>query len=261
MYLRTMRAALASALLSTSLLLGCSPPARPVATPAGPDAEAPATTPESEDGIKPGPSQTVDLAPPEADPIPAACASSADGICVPDPGFVKRLCSASYPDVALVLMAKGTPFTRMFMRADVDGWNAEGGASARARLSFDEEVLVLKRRAAPTNGIVVGAGAGYLVMRWDGNCYTLDEGELTTKKPPAPKHGSIPWRFYSDKTKAALLDNGKIRAAFQRRGKECKGATSGEVTRSCEAADAALSAAVVTEIRGGTSIPTPDRRP
>lgn len=264
MYLRTMRAAL-SALLSTSLLLACSPPPRPAATPqgtpAGRKAQSHDGTPESDEGIKPGPSQTVDLAPPEADPIPTACASSADGICVPDPGFVKRLCSASYPDVALVLMAKGSPFTHMFMRAAVDGWNAEGGASARARLSFDEEVLVLKRRAAPTNGVVVGAGAGYLVMRWDGNCYTLEEGELTAKKPPAPKHSSIPWRFYSDKTKAALLENGKIRAAFQKRGKECKGATSGEVTRSCEAADAALSSAVVTEIRGGASIPNPDRRP
>lgn len=192
--------------------------------------------------------------------IPKTCASS-EGLCVPDAAFVKRMCNGSFPDVALVLFAKDAPFTRVYLRGDLDGWNAEGGASARARLVLDEEVLVLRRRAAPANGIVVGAGGGYLVMRWDGNCYTVDEGEVTAKKPPAPKHASIPWRFYGDKTKDALLQSPKVLAAYQRRGKECKGATSGEVSRACEQADAALSAAVVAEIRGGRSVPAPDKLP
>jgi hypothetical protein len=182
-------------------------------------------------------------------------------VCVPDPKFVKRMCDGSFPDVALALMAKDTPFTRMYMKANVDGWNADGGASARARLSFDEEVLVLKRRAAPTNGIVVGAGGGYLVMRWDGNCYTLDDNELTTHRPPAPKHAPVPWRFYTEPTKDALLKKPKVLAAYQRRGKECKGATSGDVTRACEQADNALSAAVVSEVRSGATIPPPTHLP
>jgi hypothetical protein len=69
------------------------------------------------------------------------------------------------------------------------------------------------------------------------------------------------WRAYSEKTKDALLKSAKVLAAFQRRGKECKGAASGEVSRACEQADTALAAAVVAEIRGGVAIPTPDRRP
>ena len=90
---------------------------------------------------------------------------------MPDGAFVKRLCNGSFPDVALVLMGKNTPFVRMYMKGDVEGWNADGGASARARLRFDEEMLVLRRRSPPANGMVVGSGgAGYLVMRWDGNC-------------------------------------------------------------------------------------------
>ena len=49
--------------------------------------------------------------------------------------------------------------------------------------------------------------------------------------------------------------------AYQRRGKECKGAISGEVSRACESSDAALSAAVVAEIRGGLAIPPPEHLP
>jgi hypothetical protein len=123
-------------------------------------------------------------------------------------------------------------------------------------------MLVLRRRTPPANGIVVGSGgAGYLVMRWDGNCYTLEDAELTAKKPPSPRHASIPWRLLSDRTKTSLLESPKILAAYQRRGKECKGAISGEVTKACEQADAALSAAVVNEIRGGLSVPPPEHLP
>jgi hypothetical protein len=194
--------------------------------------------------------------------VPSACASADSPVCVPDSAFVKRMCNGSFPDVALVLMAKDAPFTRMYMKGDVDGWNADGGASARARLRFDEEMLVLRRRSPPAGGIVVGSGgAGYLVMRWDGNCYTLEDGELTTKKPSAPKHAPIPWRLYSERTKTALLDKPKVLAAYQKRGKECKGALSGEVSKACEQADTALSAAVVAEIRGGATIPVPDHLP
>ena len=172
------------------------------------------------------------------------------------------MCGGSFPDVALVLLAKDTPFVRMFMKGDVDGWNADGGASARARLRFDEEVLVLRRRSPPANGIVVGSGgAGYLVMRWDGNCYTLEDAELTAKKPAMARYAPIPWRLFSDRTRSALLGSPKVLAAYQRRGKECKGAISGEVSRACESADAALSAAVVAEIRGGLAIPPPEHLP
>jgi hypothetical protein len=199
---------------------------------------------------------------PPATGVPSACASAESPVCVPDFAFVKRMCNGSFPDVALVLMAKDAPFTRMYMKGDVDGWNADGGASARARLRFDEEMLVLRRRSPPAGGIVVGSGgAGYLVMRWDGNCYTLEDGELTTKKPASPKHAPIPWRLYSEKTKASLLEKPKVLAAYQKRGKECKGAISGEVTRACEQADTALSMAIVAEIRGGLTLPTPEHLP
>lgn len=198
---------------------------------------------------------------PAAPSLPTACARPGEDPCVPEVAFVKRLCEGSFPDVALHLLGKETPFTRVWLRGDVDGWNADGGASARARLRLDEEVLVLRRRAAPTNGIVVGAGGGYLVARWDGTCYTLEDGELAAKRPRAPRAAPIPWRFLEAPTRDALLARPKVLAAFQRRGKECKGATSGEVSRACEQADAALSEAVVAEVRAGITLPVPSRLP
>lgn len=182
---------------------------------------------------------------------------------MPDAAFVKRLCNGSFPDVALLLMGKTSPsYTRMYMKGDVDGWNADGGGSARARLRFEEEMLVLKRRNPPTNGIVMGSGGpGYLLLRWDGNCYTLEDGEITTKRPSSPKTPPIPWRLFAESTKNALLKSPKVLAAYQRRGKECKGAISGQVTLACEKADTALSDAIVAEVRGGITIPSPERLP
>ncbi len=107
----------------------------------------------------------------------------------------------------------------------------------------------------------VGSGGGYLVMRWDGNCYTLEDGEVTTKRPPSPKHAPLAFHLYDEATKNALLKSPKVLAAYQKRGKECKGAMSGDVTKTCEQADAALADAVVDEIRKGASIPTPAKLP
>lgn len=244
---------------SLLLLVSCGSPTKPA-----PNAATNANAESSRSPSAEDPDAGTGSSPAEAKSpggVPLSCASQDGNVCLPDAGFVKRVCNGSYPDVALLLFSKDAPFTRVYLRSDIDGWNAEGGASARARLYFDEEVLALRRREAPKNGIVVGAGGGWLVMRWDGNCYTVEDNEVATKKPPAPKHAPMPFRFYGDRTKNALLESEKVLAAYKRRGKECKGATSGEVTKGCEAADAALSAAIVGEIRGGKTIPLPEKLP
>jgi hypothetical protein len=241
---------------SLAIVLACSACEPP--PPHAPAASAEPTEPVQ--AAEPQKAET-EAAPPQPEPIPTACATQ-EAPCVPEASYVKRLCGGSFPELPLVLMSKDAPFTRMYLAREVDGWNAEGGASPRVRLSFDEEVLVLKRRAAPANGIVVGAGGGYLVMRWDGNCYTLDEGEVSAKKPPAPKHAAIPWRFYSATMREALSKGARVQSALQRRAKECKDAPSrGDVGRACAEAEAALGDAVVAEVKGGIVVPVPEWRP
>jgi hypothetical protein len=196
--------------------------------------------------------------PPPPLAMPTACAPGDADTCMLGVVFADRICSASHADVALALFAKGSPWTRIYLRGDVDGWNAEGGASTRAKLLFDEEVLVLKRRA-PAGGaaIVVGAAGGYQVMRWDGNCYSLDEGEVTRRRPPRAKHPGIPWKLLDEKTQSALLGDASVKAAYDKRRKECKGVTVGEVSLGCEQADTAFSDGIVAAVKSGIVLPTP----
>lgn len=236
------------------LLLGCGgsvPPPGPPAPTAGP-AEASSAAPVS------AASASAARAAPSV--LPTTCAPGGGDVCVPDRAFVERLCNGAFPDTALALFARGQPFTRGYLRGSVDGWNADG-ASARAKLLFDEEVLVLRKREAATGGMQVSGSGGYQVMRWDGNCYTLSDDELTLHKPPAPRSSAIAWRYLSDATQNALLDDAGVKKAHDRRNHECHGAITGDVTLSCQRADEALSAAIAQAVRAGTPIPAPAKLP
>jgi hypothetical protein len=195
--------------------------------------------------------------------MPTACAGEASASpCTPPPAFVDALCAGGYLEASLSMFAKGTPWTRAYLRGDVDGWYASGSGSPRTKLVFDEETLVLRVRNQPTTGVVVsGGGASYDVLRWDGYCYTLDEGEVTLKAPPKAKHPSLPFHHLSEATQATLLRDEKVRAARTRRGKECKGAMMGDVTLACEQADRALGDAIVQYLVSGGTLPAPARIP
>jgi hypothetical protein len=194
--------------------------------------------------------------------MPTACAPSrGNDLCTPPVDFVERLCDRNFADATLALFAKDAPWTRAYLRGKVEAWNASGGASTRAVLAFDEEVIVLRFRAPGKGGIVVsGAGGSYDVLRLDGNCFTLDPENVTTKRPPKAKHGPILFHRFAERTKDALLANDAVRAAYIKRMKECRGATSGEVSIACVHADEGLSAAVATFVVAG-SVPTPERIP
>jgi hypothetical protein len=235
-----------------ALLAACAGSA-PLPAQEAPSTPAPSTAPDG---------SASPSAPPTAPPlaIPDSCAPGESDACLPGAHFADRTCATSHPEVALALFAKGSPWTRLYLRGDVDGWNAEGGGSARANLLFDEEVIALKRRAPPKGAaaISVGGSDGYEVMRWDGNCYTLDSGEVVRRSPPHPKHSGIPWKLLQEKTKTVLLDNASVKAAYDRRRKECKGVTVGDVSLACEQADTALSDGIVAAVKSGLSLPAPE---
>jgi hypothetical protein len=194
--------------------------------------------------------------------------SKATGVCTPDEDFSKRLCAATFPDVALALFAKETPWTRAYMTASIDAWNASGGRSARARLAQDEEVLVVAAREPKPAGIVMtGAGATYDVIRWDGSCVTLDAQEITMKRPTQPKRATVPWRHLSEATRDALLAAPKVASTERAMEKECKGESfvaSASVLQKrngqCARADAAFNGAIVEYVKGGGRLP-PARLP
>src|SRR4051812_39643348 len=146
--------------LWTLLLLGaCAAPPKPPETPPEPPpvevepSPPPPVADEPEKAAEP-PSPVISF--------PERCADeSAPGICSPPLAFARNICGGfARPEIALKLFAKGSPWTRAYLRLNVDGWYA-GGHSARVALKFDEEVVVLHHPNA-TGGIVVsGSGAPF----------------------------------------------------------------------------------------------------
>ena len=195
--------------------------------------------------------------------LPTACDETRDGACLPATAFVKRLCASFYPEVALAMFAKGTPWTRGYLRGNVEAWNASGGTSSADKLVFDEEVLVVRRRSAKQGAVQVsGVGGGYDVLRWDGSCASLTDGELTLKAPPTKaKFAKIPWKNLEASMKTGLSNDEKIGKAVTERRKECSGASTDEVTPKCVKADDAVSGVIVDYVRGGGAVPAPVRLP
>jgi len=195
-------------------------------------------------------------------PLPSTCtAQGSRKACVPDADYAKKLCSSDYPDVALSLFSQGTPFTRAYMTRDVEGWNAGGGRTHRAKLLFDEEVLVVAYRKANANGIVLVAANGdtgsYDVLRWDGSCVSVMAEEITMSKAPKPKRAAIPWRHLEESTKSALLAAPKVKAGLDARDKACNASDEGK----CSKAEVAFTGAVADFVRTNKSLPEPTRRP
>jgi len=199
----------------------------------------------------------------ESEPAPAAAAMTCAGeqslgkmkVCLPPTDFVKKMCAASYPDATLSLFAKGTPWTRMWLTGDIEAWNANGGLTSRANLAFDEEVIVLSRHASP-GGIQMSSGGSLDVLRWDGSCVSVQEGELTAKRPPAPKPAAMRWHRFETATQKALLSSAKVKATRDAADKAC----SGEKT-ACDRAEQESAMAIAQTVRGGATLPAPAKRP
>jgi hypothetical protein len=249
------RALLRSFVIAPLLAASCGgsppPPApSPPAATAEATAAAPAEAPASEDD-KPGAK------------LPSECAEKGK-LCLPPAAFVKRLCSTKvYPDVALAMHAKGTPWSRGYLRVkSAEAWYASGGVSSGDKMIFEEEFVLLARREANTGGMTVsGAGGAYDVLRWDGTCASLQDEEVSLTGSSTPKTAKVVWKSLDDKVRDALLADEKINKVFTARRKECKGATMGDVTKKCEELDDKLSAVVVEYVRRGGTVPTPPTLP
>ncbi len=233
------------AVLALFALSGCGgagPAAPPPAAPSS-SAATPATT-----------STPIATDDPPAAPahLPTACSDPSATVCSPPDDFVERLCTKPLQDVALALFAKGTPFTRLYLRGKVD------------ELDFDEEVLALRFHGPQKGGMVVGSGNGtYDVLRWDGTCSRGVEAEMFVRTRPArPRSAHVQWhRIGSSLQDSLIAASDPVKRAHAKRGKECQGASSGDVSKSCEAADRALVDAIVDQVRTRGGVPEPATLP
>ena len=258
------------ALLVSSMAIGCAAQAEqrevsatPLLSAAITARSAAATDGTSASSTGPGASELKE----EAEVIPTSCvgeqAIKGTTACLPPGTFAKKLCGGIYPEVALTMFAKGTPWTRVWLAGDVEAWNASGGLTHRAKLAFDEEVIVLSRHGAGGSGgiVMTGAMASFDVLRWDGTCVSVMEGELTTRRPPAPKPAPVPWSRLEETTRRALLASPKVKTTHGVLDKACASVSSPAERKACEKADKAFANAVADFVRGGGMLPTPARRP
>jgi hypothetical protein len=236
---------------------------------ATPKAEAPKD--DGAEAVEPEPSDAAETPEPaEAAPkatkngLPTECDRQDGNICLPPSTFVKKLCGGDYQTVALALFAKGTPWTRAYASQPVETWDASGGGSARVMLSLDEELLVLRHRGGGGEGgiQVSGASGGYDLLRWDGMCVTLEEGQLRFDTPHKPKNPRIIWTTLEVETREKLKEDQKVYDAYLTQKKECKGVTVGAVSKACEKADGVLSQTIADYVRDdGALLPPPVKLP
>jgi hypothetical protein len=224
---------------------GSKPPSQPTAQPTAAPANAtaqPTATPTSA---------------PAALELPSACSGDP---CVPPFPYVKKLCSGVNPWVALFLVRKDSGWTHGYITSrSSEAFNGLGGPASTEKLAFDEEVVLLAFHGpAATGGMQVSGDQGtYDILRWDGSCATVQKGEISTRPPPKPKNATIAWRDLDDTLQSALTEDKNLRELNSKRRSECKGATMGAVSATCEKADKALHAALVDYVRKGGAIPTP----
>lgn len=250
---------LALPLVSVVLLAACSgSPKKPPQTAEAAESEKSSTS--SESAAESGPAASGGDAAPEAAGIPTTCRAKSDP-CVPSNKFVQRLCADVFPGVALVMLAKGTPWTRGYITREQSAVNASGGKSSDGRLAVGEEVVVVAARKADPNGMQVTGMNGFDVLRWDGTCATVSEGEIQFTSFGELKAPSVTFRYLDEGVQDALRKDKAVDEAYQNRRKECKGATMGEVSKACEKWDKKLTDSVVAAVRGGIALPTPSKLP
>lgn len=244
--------------LALTVLLGlvaCARSAAPAATPSADPQAAPTAQGKSTPTDTPDQASTAEGDNPatsSAGGLPKACGDGSKDLCLPPGRFVERLCDKPHQDTALALFGSSTPFTRGYLRGKVD------------ELLNDEEVLILRRHVPQQGGIVVGSGKGtYDVLRWDGTCSMGIEAEMVTRtRPPRPRTAHVQWHRIDTKIQDALVaSSDAVKRAHAKRGRECKGAMSGDVSAACEKADDALVSALVDYVRSGGSLPPPDDLP
>lgn len=222
---------------------------------------------------EPTPEVTVaDAAPIEADgesaeeavarEMPRKCANPDSDVCAPPPDFSKRLCDGTYPEVALSMFKKSTPWTRGYVGRNVEAWYLGGKHAEPMELRHGEEVLVVAHRSGPAGGMQVsGASGGYDVLRWDGRCVSLMGDEIMLRRPAMARHATIPWKYLDEEFRDALRSEGRIEKLGVQRTKACRRGSANINAKRCEQVESQLSLSIVQYVRNGGSLPDPQNLP
>lgn len=193
--------------------------------------------------------------------IPTTC-SGAEG-CVPDPAFAERVCRGKFPNLPFALFAKGTPWQRLYVKAEkIEPVNAYGGPSSEAWMQFGEEVVVLRRRGGGNgSGVQISGPTDVDVLRWDGTCATVRQEMFVTYITGDSVSPRIVWKYLEDPVRESLEKNRAVTAAETIERRDCRSSSPTHPSPACDKAMERLTSAIIIAVRLGAELPTPANVP
>jgi len=245
--------------LALSPLVGCGASAPIASSPnhSGPAVEEPAAvaplahSSETVAVEETAPRNDAQAEEPAALEIPTECATSGAKVCTPPTPFVAKLCQSKSADLALSMFRKTTPWTRAYLRRDMEAWYTGARHSSPVHLVLDEEVIVVASRSGGSNGVQVSGSGSYDVYRWDGRCVSVMADEVRLRRPPVPA-APIVWQSLTEATREALLDDHGIKVRRNQQHDRCLKDSSAP---RCTEATAALVRVIAEYVRKGGKLP------
>ena len=225
------------------------------------DASAPSSS-----GASPAPDEAA-ATPSEArgapGSIPTVCEEGTEP-CGAPMKFVEQVCHGKYQDLALVMLSKGTPWRRGYLKVEkLEPVNIYEGERSDEWLKFGEEVLILRTRGpASKGGVQVSGPTDVDILRWDGTCATVREEMLaqwpTNTSILTPR---IAWKYLGSGTQEALLENSLVKHLSEKERPACRGSTMKSPDAACDKASRKLTDAITVALRGGLALPEPAKLP
>ncbi len=245
---------------------GAAAPSEPAKTAAAPPVKvvtAPAAEPKSD--VPAGPSDPRAASPAAGleRVLPTECVKGVEPCATPSK-FVEQVCRGKYPDLALAMFSKGTPWRRGYVKVEtLEPVNMFDGERGDQWLSFGEEVLILRTRGGGGHGGVQVSGPTDVdILRWDGTCATIRQ-EMLAQWPTnttiiTPR---IAWKYLDEPIQEALLADKWVQNTSAKERPACRGSTMKSPDAACDKASRKLTEAITVALRGGLTLPTPEKLP
>ena len=247
-------------LSSVTALAACSsqsaaPPARAPA----PEPQVTAEVPAPEQEMAQAPEEEMQMAKeperPLAKVLPTTCEPGP--VCVPPVAFAKAACKGRYPDMAIAMFEKTTPWQRLYLKAEsIEAVNAYGSRDTPEPIVFGEEVLLLRTAQGSMT-----SSADIDVLRWDGSCATVSREMFVERQMREVYNAPIDWKQLDGYIRQALLKSKYVKLTYEAQKVACQDSRFGPPSPPCEKANRRLNDAITVAVRGGTKLPVPEKLP
>jgi hypothetical protein len=195
--------------------------------------------------------------------LPTECEPGSQPCAAPSK-FVDQVCRGKYADLALAMLAKGTPWVRGYLKVEkLDPVNIYDGERSDEWLAFGEEVLVLRTRGPGSRtGVQVSGPTDVDILRWDGTCATIRQ-EMLARYPTNTSIGTarVVWKYLSTPMQEALLTSPLVQHASSKEQPACRGSTMKHPDAACDKASRKLTEAINNVLHVGLALPEPAKLP